>query len=122
MTETVTNQQQPISTDEPFGPARRGRGVLEAQVREVIDDFVTGVLDAEDMPITAHRVSNLVRDRHLESKRPSTGAVSAIFARWSVIGAAVIGNDPIQFLGYTLDASEVGFRELNRLYKERNGL
>jgi len=96
---------------------RRPKGELERQVREVIDAFVTETIDFKGKPVTAPRVASEILERYPEWQRPSAGSVSAVFERWVTIGAAIMDVKPLQFVGYTMDASELGFNELTERYK-----
>jgi hypothetical protein len=92
--------------------ARRPKGQLEKQVREVCDRIVTGELDFEGKPTTAHRVARVIAHEDPDYGAPSAGSIAAVFKRWESIGAAVLDEKPAQFIGYTLEASEIGFKEL----------
>ena len=105
------------TTPSPEAAKRRAKGELEKQVREVLDAFVTGELDFNGKPATPHRVAQEVKVRHPELDKPTSGAVAAVFTRWGKIGAATFGVKPQSFVGYTLEASELGFTELYGRYK-----
>jgi len=115
VTETTTTH--PDTGDLSLVKKRRPKGELERQVREVIDAFVMEEIDFKGKPVTAHRVASEVLVRYPEQKRPTAGSVSAVFDRWVEIGAAIMDVKPLQFVGYTMDASELGFKELTERFK-----
>lgn len=100
-------------------PVRRPKGVLEKQVREVLDAYVTHEIDFDGKPVTPHRIAAAIEERFPAMPKPTSGAVAAVFTRWENIGAATFGSKPQQFIGYTVEASELGFTELYARYKAR---
>lgn len=94
------------SPPEPAEPAeakaRRGRGALEADVKTVCDQYVTGGLVLADGDhLTAHKIANNIKTMHSLSEPPSSGAVTAVLERWKEIGYANLNDKPKAFTDYT---------------------
>lgn len=82
---------------------RRIRGALEADVKRVCDEFVTGLVALpEGELLTPHRIAKIVKDTIGDPEySPSTGAVAAVLVRWKAIGFASLNEKPMAFLDYT---------------------
>lgn len=116
------------------------RGHLQTDVKKVIDMVLEGTMQIEDgAKLTPHRVAQLVADfktheTGVEAEVPSTGAVSAVFQRWSDNGVARFHESPKAFKEYTAAAKKLGVQgmldkkkeerraERARLKAEANGL
>lgn len=89
---------------EPDLPAdddtRRGRGGLEADVREITNAFVQGEITLPDGALmTPHRISALIESRL--GAKASTGATSNVLKRWYDIGFCAVNEKPLAFIDYT---------------------
>lgn len=91
----------------PTPSGRAGRGQLESWVRQVTDEWAV-----EGGPnCTPSFVSERIARRHGISP-PSSGAVDAVFKRWTKIGFAVIETKPTRFARYTEDGVNLGLEVL----------
>lgn len=119
MTDTDTEKSTESNTD------RRSRGLLEADVKTITDEFATGKIELkEGEHLTPHRIAKLIQEKDSLEKPPSTGAVAAVLGRWQEYGFAVVNPKPLAFVDYTDDARNVGLTALkeqhsNKLRAER---
>lgn len=99
---------------------RRPRGWLEADVKRVCDQWITGEIRLEgDPPLTPHRAGMLVKKMDELDEAPSTGAVAAVFDRWAKIGFAEFTTNPRAFKDYTEQGRTRGLAALKAEESER---
>lgn len=93
----------PAPADEPEAKTnRRGRGELEADVKVICDQFVTGAIAlGEGEFLTAHKIANRVKELRALEDPPSSGAVTAVLERWAEVGYATLNEKPKAFSDYT---------------------
>jgi hypothetical protein len=111
-------------TDEPAEDAPKTRGErtpLEADVKAVTDDYVTGALTLEEgETLTPHRIAKLVHERRGEGQpKPSAGAVSAVLDRWVAYGFCTVSEKPVAFADYTDEGREKGLTAMKEQHRER---
>lgn len=100
---------------------RRGRGLLEVDVRSVTDAFAKGEITlAEGELLTPHRIGRQVKDRDSLDKAPSTGAIVNVLKKWGEIGFAVLNEKPLAFLDYTNEARNDGLSALKERHAAAN--
>lgn len=92
---------------------RAARGELEQMVDRVCRDWA---VDQEDFPCRVTYVADQI-ERREGIKRPSEGAINAVFERWQKIGYAIIERKPNRFVSYTDAAREHGLLRLKELAK-----
>lgn len=108
------------SDDDGNSTQRRERGALEADVKSITDDFVTGAFTTEDdNPLTPHRIAKAIAERDGLDKPPSTGAVAAVLDRWDNYGFADIGEGPVRFVDYTEAGRTEGLTALKAKHREK---
>lgn len=116
--QTQVPDSQPEATpapdaEEKVTPERRPRGWLANDVRVLLDEFVTGTRTLEaGQFLTPHRVAKLVQEMDNLDKAPSSGAVAAVFKRWSKYGFATFNDKPFSFIDYTDKGRQVGLQGL----------
>lgn len=97
-----TTAPEPPEGDSAEAKARRGRGELEADVKTICDQYVTGGLVLpEGDHLTAHKIANNIKALHTLAEPPSSGAVTAVLERWKEIGYADLNDKPKAFKDYT---------------------
>lgn len=97
-----TTAPEPAEGDSAEAKARRGRGELEADVKTICDQYVTGGLVLpEGDHLTAHKIANNIKALHTLTEPPSSGAVTAVLERWKEIGYADLNDKPKAFKDYT---------------------
>lgn len=89
---------------------RRSRGLLETDVKQVTDAYVTDPASVvkDGLPLTPHRIAKTVLENTGSDKPPSTGAVSNVLKSWKEIGFAEISEGPTSFVDYTAEGRAVG--------------
>lgn len=106
----------PNRVERDFAPTESGRaarGQLEAQVREVTDVWVSEPGDN----CTPQYVKDQIIKLFGETK--STGAIDAVFRRWSDVGFATIAAKPTRFVGYTPAGIQQGLEALRAKAKQK---
>lgn len=103
---------------------RAARTNLEGDLKQVLDNYVTGVLAVEDnKPLTCHQIARAIgklRESRGESANPpSTGAVAAALDRWVEIGYISVSAKPKAFIDYTSDGREIGLKGLKDINRAR---
>lgn len=92
------------------GDERRGRNVLELDIKRVTDQFTKGKLAkkylADGEKLTPHKVANIIKEQDRLEEAPSTGAVAACFDRWAAVKFAEFSSKPVSFLGYVGDGTQ----------------
>ncbi|AMS03455.1 hypothetical protein SEA_BENCZKOWSKI14_62 [Gordonia phage Benczkowski14] len=101
-------------TFEPTSTGTRARGQLEVEVQKVCIAYQAGKYDL-DGPLTPAQVGLLIDPEN----PPSSGAIGAVFDRWSRIGYAQIHRRPIFFSGLTLDGMQLGLEAMKQKAKRR---
>lgn len=100
--------------------ARRGRGELEAQVKEITDAYEADPSKV-DLPegktLTPHMVAKLIADKTGEDA-PSSGAVAAIFKRWDEYGYALTHDKPLAFKKVSAAGKKQGLDGLKEKHRE----
>ena len=91
---------------------RRRRGGLEAQVKQVCDDYVSSPIDPKGKPLTPYRIAVAIAASNGDENQPSSGAVSAVLARWVEIGYVTADDRPFAFSAYTAEAYTEGLAAL----------
>lgn len=100
---------------------RRGRGLLEVDVKSVTDAFVQGqVTLGEGDLLTPHRIGRQIKERDSLDKAPSTGAIVNVLKKWSDIGFAVVNDKPLAFTDYTDAARSQGLSALKEQHAAAN--
>lgn len=103
-----------VEYDDP--EPRLPRGYLELDVDLICQEYEAGEHKLpEGKFLTPYRVGTLlIAETDGERKRPSTGAISAVFDRWEDEGYAEFRREPYAFLRFTtlgrLSGSWQGFR------------
>lgn len=87
------------STRTPTG--RAARGGLEAQVWEACTEWRKGALD---VLCTPKMIADFIAERY-KIPTPSSGAINAVWDRWTKIGFAQQAKKPNRFLGFTGEGS-----------------
>lgn len=101
----------PVVVEKTFAATATGRaprGQLELWVREATDAWT---MDPTEN-CTPQFVSDMIARRQGLDKGPSTGAVDAVFRRWTSYGFANIKSKPTRFAGYTIDGIRLGLDAL----------
>lgn len=116
----ATTEDEGDDDDDGGSTQRRERGALEADVKSITDDFVTGAFKTEDdNPLTPHRIAKAIAERDGLDKPPSTGAVAAVLDRWDNYGFADIGEGPVRFVDYTEAGRTEGLTALKAKHREK---
>ncbi len=129
MTDTATveapaSDADTDSTDTPTEASapkvHRGRGGLEAEVKRICDEFVTGKFALpEGEVLTPHFIAKRIKEDEGTDEAPSTGAVAAALDRWAEIGFAEITEKPKAFVDYTEAGRDQGLTTLKAASAER---
>ncbi len=94
---------------------------LEAQVKTVLDEYVTGTLRLNGRIPTAAWIAEQVNDRW--NVKSSPGAVHNVMVKWEKMGFIVFargGERPVAFKAYTDEARTIGLTQLKiRYFKEQ---
>ncbi len=93
---------------------RAARGQLEEQVLEVCTEWI---IDRSEVCTPAFVAWDIARFNKVEE--PSTGAISAVFARWEKYGFAVIESKPARFDCFTDEGRAKGLAYMRALYKHK---
>lgn len=99
------------TTATPTG--RSHRGELEAYVLEVCTEY--SIRPADGFCSTQFVSDEIVRIQGV--KAPSTGAIHAVFQRWTKYGFAYILSGPVRFIGFTPDGSKLGLAVMRDRFK-----
>lgn len=99
----------------PTETGRAARGQLEQQVKEVCDAWVES---GSGDPCTPQFISTSIAEKY-KIKPPSTGAIGAVFKRWTDLGFALVGSKPIRFAAYTPDGVKLGLDGMKARSKRR---
>lgn len=106
-------ESAPVSF-EPTPDGKRQRGQLEEEVLAVCTAFVKGELEHE-------LLTPVLIGLEIDSDSPpSSGAINAIFSRWSDMGFAHIEKKPLRFAGFTIEGLTLGVAVLREKHR-RNG-
>lgn len=100
--------------------ARRGRGELEAQVKEITDAYEadnSSVDLPEGKTLTPHMIAKLIADKTGDDA-PSSGAVAAILKRWDEYGFALTHDKPLAFKRYSAKGQKEGLDALKEKHRE----
>lgn len=98
---------------EPAEP-RRPRGWLELDIERLLKAVNAGEISPADVlgrPIdhlTPHFVAETLAKVESLPKKPSTGAVAAVFNRWADLGVATFSDKPYGFIDFTDEAKALG--------------
>jgi hypothetical protein len=93
---------------------------LQTRVLSVIERVEGGEYAAEldGKPLTPHRIAGLVEKQFPKDGKPSSGAVSAVLARWEEIGFAIVGSSPVHFRRLTAKGKRDGFDALRDAHRK----
>lgn len=126
-----TREDVPMSDENAASPSeegsvktltRRAPIDLEADVKQVCDDLVTGALSlGDDKFLTPHAISVIVGEkRGGKDHRPSSGAVQAALKRWEEVGYITCNQKPFSFDDYTEAGRTLGLAQCKANYSERS--
>lgn len=89
---------------------RLPRGYLELDVDLICQEYERGEHKLpEGKFLTPHMVGTLlIADANGERKRPSSGAIAAVFKRWQDAGYAEFRQNPYAFTGRTMTGKLMG--------------
>jgi hypothetical protein len=97
--------------------ARRGRGELEALVKDITDAYDAGKVELpEGKTLTPHRIAVMIEENGEE--KPSPGAVSAILARWDEVGYALTHDKPFAYKKIAAKGNKKGLDTLKQESRE----
>lgn len=99
----------------PTQSGRAARGELEAWVRKSCDDWAVDKPPEFCTPL--YISDDIAREQGINP--PSTGAITAVLDRWSILGFARIDRKPIRFVEYTKEGISVGLETLKLRAKGR---
>lgn len=119
-TETADDGFDPDDYEDP--EPRLPKGYLALDVYNICKQFSAGELTMEEGKyVTPYYVSKIImEDNDGRSKKPSTGAISAVFRRWEEWGFAVFRKTPFAFTDFTEKGKELGLDGINRERAEIN--
>lgn len=82
---------------------RLPRGYLELDVDHICREYIAGKHTLKEGKfLTPHMVGTLlIAETDGERKRPSSGAIAAVFERWLDLGYAEFRREPFAFIRYT---------------------
>lgn len=114
------SDENAAETPVPAKP-RRQPIALEADVRQVCNDLVTGDLTlGEGQSLTPHAISVILGERRGgKEHRPSSGAVQEALKHWVEIGYITATQKPFAFADYTEDGKTLGLDALKARHSER---
>lgn len=97
---------------------QRQRGQLEDEVKRVTDIWVAMASLGSIDPCTPAWVSEMIDAEN----PPSTGAITAVFDRWTEMGFATSERKPTRFTGYTPEGVQKGLHvmKVDYKFKKRN--
>lgn len=110
---TLVNEQEGFDPDDYEDPPdRRPRGYLQNDVNNVCREYVAGEFTlAEGVFLTPYVVGTIIiENNNNEIKRPSPGAIAAIFKRWQDWGYATFRIEPFAFVDFTDKARALGLQ------------
>jgi len=81
----------------PTETGRSPRGQLEYWVKQAVETWRSE--ESDDLCTTKVIAELITRDHADEDANPSTGAIHSVLMRWEKIDFAMIGRDPIRFIG-----------------------
>jgi hypothetical protein len=116
--EPKEEEHMPKDDNSSNGSVRRGRGELEALVKEVTDAFDAGKIDLEGSPLTPQRIATIIGEKKGEEK-PSAGAVAAILTRWDEMGYALTSQKPFAYKAISARGKKQGLEELKEKLKAK---
>lgn len=91
----------------------RNHKPVEAMVKSVVDDWVTGRFELEEGDLlSATRLARLASEKFETTIHPSS--VYQVLERWERIGYCTVTQSPLAFELYTPDAVSLGLRELKK--------
>lgn len=97
--ETTTKRPKPeITTDEKATRRSFGRGWLAEAIEAIFRKQEAGKLKGVDGPLTVSKIRSLIVNE--AGEQPSTGAVSAVLARWTEDGYIKVSGKPVAFTGF----------------------
>ncbi len=100
--------------------AKRGRGLLEADVKQITDAYVTGEFEVPSgKPLTAYRIATAIKERDSLDELPTVGGVVYVLERWERIGFATFTRAPFAFEDYTEDGRTLGLAALGTRDREK---
>lgn len=113
-----------IADSVPQRTVARASGRLEDLVREVCDAIVLGAIEPPEGKGEHHwtpsRIAKVITERYPGSgAKPSAGAITDTFKRWSTLGFAVISDHPVAFVDYTVEGRAHGLTALKAARKQR---
>lgn len=100
--------------------ARRGRGELEAQVKEITEAYEKDESSAglpEGKTLTPHRIAQIIGEQN-GGDAPSSGAVAAILNRWNEYGYALLHDKPLAFKRTSAKGQKEGLDSLKEKHRE----
>jgi hypothetical protein len=83
---------------EPTPTGRKARGQLEYEVLAICRDFSNGTFDWPDC--TPKLIAEEIGHRNA-TEPPSTGAIAAVWDRWTRLGIVQQGKKPLRFISFT---------------------
>lgn len=94
---------------------KRGRGQLEADVKQITDAYVMGEFKTfDDRPLSAYRIATAIKERDGLAELPSVGGIVYVLDRWERIGFATFTRNPFAFEDYTEDGRVLGLAALGQ--------
>jgi hypothetical protein len=100
----------------PSSNGQRKHGELEQQVYDVIKEWLSPTSIYDWKFCTPVLIANAIN----EKRPPSTGAIGAVFDRWSRTGFAIIEKKPVRFVELTEEARQLGLQGFQAKLKLRN--
>lgn len=118
MTDIETDEFDPEDYNDP--EPRRPKGYLALDVNNVLREFLDSDSKLpEGQYLTPWIVSRMIKESHEIDKKPSSGAVDAVFKRWKKIGYATFREVPFAFVAFTEEALALGFEEFMQALKSK---
>ena len=102
--------------------ALHGTSWLQDQILDVVEKITTGEIELpEGKTATPHVLAKIVQEIRGDEKPPSTGAVSAVLARWKANGFILTHDKPVAFKSFSAQGKKIGLTECIKRHRDALG-